>query len=400
VVFNEVLINAMIKENAFLLNTEMLLNEGGSFKGHFMIPSFFPIRDPLTKPMQGNLNLVLKKLDFIPVFFPEIRDSRGFLNAQIFFAGDLSAPVIEGKLSLVDGEVTLPRLGVTWKGIRVLAESQGVNHFTLSGQLKSGEGQISLKGEAHYPVFGERFFRLNLMGDRFEAIKIPEAWMVVSPDLKVQFKGEEIRIEGELGIPEANIEPKDLSGSVQISPDVVILGEEEKDQTQRKIYSKVRFNLGDQVQFNGLGLKTRLKGGLMVQEEPEKLTSGSGEIQILEGKYKAYGQELEIERGRLIFADSPLDNPGLDIQAVRKISDVTAGVNIGGRLKDPQLTLFSNPSMEQADIFSYLLLGRPIRQASASEGKELQNAATSAGIAGGGFLAKKLDPYSVWNRSK
>ena len=76
------------------------------------------------------------------------------------------------------------------------------------------------------------------------------------------------------------------------------------------------------------------------------------------GRYEAYGQELDITRGRLLFDVSPLDDPGLDIEAKRIIDTTTVGLNVRGTLQEPRLTFFSDPSMPQTQIVSYLLTGK------------------------------------------
>ena len=102
--------------------------------------------------------------------------------------------------------------------------------------------------------------------------------------------------------------------------------------------------------------------------------------------YQAYGRKLEIETGRLLYRGGPLDNPALDIRAVRKTGDVVAGVKVIGDLQVPELELFSQPSLPQEDQLSYLLLGQPMQSASGSEGQMLFNAASSLGLKGGNLL--------------
>jgi len=63
---------------------------------------------------------------------------------------------------------------------------------------------------------------------------------------------------------------------------------------------------------------------------------------------------------------------------------------VRGTLKTPQVTLFSEPAMAETDALSYLLLGRPVSQASTAEGEEMYGAAAALGLLGGGFLATQL----------
>jgi translocation and assembly module TamB len=145
------------------------------------------------------------------------------------------------------------------------------------------------------------------------------------------------------------------------------------------------------VQIAVFGLKAKPTGSILAIEEPGKVTRGVGELELNEGTFKAYGQDLTIERGRLVFAGGPISNPGVDVRAYRTAKDGTvAGINAKGTVQSPEVTLWSKPQMAQADALAYLLLGRPLDQAQPQEGDRLANAATALGLRGGNLLAKKL----------
>lgn len=103
-----------------------------------------------------------------------------------------------------------------------------------------------------------------------------------------------------------------------------------------------------------------------------------------------YGQTLAVDRGRLIFADGPVNDPGLDIRVTREVDEVLVGLNVAGTADRPEGEVFSEPAMAEADALSYLILGRPVRTASPEEGDVLADAARSAGLAGAGRLAEQL----------
>jgi translocation and assembly module TamB len=132
-------------------------------------------------------------------------------------------------------------------------------------------------------------------------------------------------------------------------------------------------------------------GSLQVRETPGSPTLGSGEVRVA-GKYKAYGQDLTIQRGQLLYAWTPLDNPRLNIEATRTVEAVTAGLRIRGDAKTPELTVFSDPPMSQSNALSYLVAGKPIDQIGAGDedADAMQTAARSLGAAGGGLLAKSI----------
>jgi translocation and assembly module TamB len=112
----------------------------------------------------------------------------------------------------------------------------------------------------------------------------------------------------------------------------------------------------------------------------------------VEGTYKAYGQDLTIRQGQLLFAGTPLDNPRLSIVAVREVEEVNAGFRVTGSAQNPQMTVFSEPAMGQSDALAYILTGKPLSEVGASdgEGDMLQSAARSLGTAAGGLLAKNI----------
>src|SRR5690606_27116502 len=113
-----------------------------------------------------------------------------------------------------------------------------------------------------------------------------------------------------------------------------------------------------------------------------------GTIQALNGTYAAYGQKLVIERGSIFFT-GPVDNPRLDIQAMRAqsptaaASDVKVGVFITGTAQDPRVRLYSEPAMSETEKLSWLVLGRgPVGLGGADIG--LLRTAAAALLAGDG----------------
>jgi translocation and assembly module TamB len=158
------------------------------------------------------------------------------------------------------------------------------------------------------------------------------------------------------------LRPRELPQSaVSASKDVVVTGGENQQSKQNDIpvYAKIRLSLGKRVSFDGFGLRGNFIGNLLLIEEPGRPVIGRGRLGITDGVYQAYGQDLKIERGYVLFADNPVENPGLDVRAVREVGDVTAGLRVNGTLKTPKLTLFSTPAMGESDVLTYLLTGRP-----------------------------------------
>lgn len=77
--------------------------------------------------------------------------------------------------------------------------------------------------------------------------------------------------------------------------------------------------LGDEVALTAAGLDARLNGAVHWRKpRGQERGSGRGGFNIVDGHYKAYGQDCKIQRGALIL-DGAIDNPGLDVRAIRAI---------------------------------------------------------------------------------
>ena len=133
----------------------------------------------------------------------------------------------------------------------------------------------------------------------------------------------------------------------------------------------------------------------------EKVTRAFGEVkavdnvdlQIQDGEYRAYTRALDVERGRLLFTGGPVTDPGVDLRASRKLPGYTVGVIARGRLRQPQLTLFSEPSLPQAQIASMLIVGRSLDSLQSEDRASLESESASVAAQGGALLAGQLGRY-------
>lgn len=359
------------------------------------------LQDPFGTPrLNGKLQASFTDLGIVSLFAPQVQKVTGQLLADVTAAGTLSKVALRGQVRLENAGATIPEFGLKLQNLQFAAASDGQNPLQLSGSVRSGPGQLQLSGEAD-PLKLQA--NLSLKGQTFQAMDTTNLQIQISPDLKVNIAQHQIRVDGEVTVPRAFIRPGDSKpGAVAPSQDVVIVngptGEALPSKPQgTATYASVRVILGDDVQVETPAFKGKLKGRLLVEETPELVPRGSGNIEVAAGNYRIYGEEIEIQRGQLLFSNSPLDNPGLDLRIVRQSSEssftgtpVTAGAQIGGTLKDPKLTLFSTPKLPNSSILSYLLFGRaPQGNGTGGESALLYKAANALGF-GGGSLTKSL----------
>jgi translocation and assembly module TamB len=365
----------------------------GTVQADLRLPQYNQFGAPLQQQtLDGRIVANFRNLGLIEGFVPDLESPQGLLDADVALAGTVAAPRATGAVTLTRARVDVPKYGLELRDIELSAQGRGQEPFLLRGSLKSGGGTLSVSGQA---ALDDRPTRIHIEGRRFLASDTPELRAIVTPDVDVTIQNRIVNVTGEVRVPEAEFEQRRSRGVVPISEDVIILPPSEEEVAEAgqelEIRARVRVILGDEIEVRASGFSGKPTGSLLLIEQPGRETSAVGELVVKDGVYKAYGQDLTLDRGRLIFAGGPVSNPGLDLRAFRRADDGTvAGINIRGTLESPQATLYSDPPMDQSEALAYLLLGRPLGQASPQEGDLLANAAGALGLKGGNLLAKRL----------
>src|SRR5438067_578151 len=261
-----------------------------------------------------------------------------------------------------------------------------------SARSNAGAGSVTAGGHLEWRELLP-YGKFHLQGTNLRVADVPEAQIDTSPDLDFNVSGRRIEVTGKVTVPYAKIQPKDFAGAVRASPDEVIVGSEEEDPTKRfEAMSTITLGLGDRVSIDTSGLTGRLIGSITIRSGYDAITRATGELSVAEGKYTAYARKLDIQRGRLIFTGGPIDNPGIDLRAIKEFPDVKAGVNVRGTLLQPHMTFFSDPPLPQSQVVSLILAGGSLE--SAQNRTTGSSGAGSAALAqGGAILAQQLGSH-------
>lgn len=344
-------------------------------------------------PLDGQVAIAFDDFSLLAPLLPELRTLQGQLRADLELGGRIAAPRILGEVAFQKGSVQIPTLGLKLTEIWLRADAGKADRVAFKGGVRSGQGQLAFNGKARLDPAADWTASLTIAGERFRAMGTAGVKVLISPQLHITAAKEGVHVKGEVVIPKATLTLQDIErrGGVPVSKDVVIISrKKEAEAKAMPVHARVRITLGDKVMVQGFGFKGRIAGSLLVMENPGKVTTGSGELRIAEGQYEAYGVELDIREGRVVFA-GPIDSPQLYLEAVREIDDdVVVGVRAQGSASAPVLTLFSEPAMNESNILAYLILGRPLSATSGDDGELLAKAATSLGLAGGNLLAKRI----------
>ena len=228
---------------------------------------------------------------------------------------------------------------------------------------------------------------LALKGTQLPVTVEPYAKLEVEPDLTISMKGDELAVAGKVRVPRGAITVRELPPStVKLSDDAVIIGQQ-TDEGKPPVAMKMDIDVQvgeDKLSFAGFGLTANLQGHVHIGDNLDT----RGELSLADGRYRAYGQRLTIRRARLLFA-GPIDQPYLDIEAIRKVDDVIAGIRLSGSAEQPTTQVFSEPAMSQEQALSYLVLGRPL-STSGEDNNMLAQAALGLGLMGSSGVTSGL----------
>ena len=329
---------------------------------------------PRSAPLAWTATLDVPDLRLIKPFIPVgIRlDSR--LVAQLAGSGSLAAPSVSGQIDASEIRFTMPEEGVsvTDGTLKLLLSDDQVR--VQQGELKGQSGRIVVSGEAQLknPQAG-----LTLTFEKFAATNRSDRRVTVSGVTRLNLDPKRLELTGELSADRARLEMPEASRP-ELSSDVVVVGQppREKPVSQRfPLALDLRLKLGNDFLFKGAGLDARLGGQLRVFTLNQQLR-GEGTIKVEQGRYAAYAQTLDIERGVLRFV-GPIDNPGLDVLAVRKTPSVKAGVQVSGTVQQPVVKLYSDPAMPDTEKLAWLVLGHGLENSGQQEFVLMQVAAAA-----------------------
>ncbi|WP_241480403.1 translocation/assembly module TamB domain-containing protein [Legionella norrlandica] len=393
----------------------MTLDPHKKINFNFMLSNLNWHHDLSNQPLDAKLSILVDSLDFLQNVSPYLHNPKGRLLASLQAKGTLNKPIIESQLSLNKGSATIPTLGINISNIGLTVVGKK-NQWEATGAIYSADKKLTLKGQGF--LNKELNGSIAVEGSNFPIANNKEFQISMSPQLKMQFTPSKFDITGTILIPNAHIKPQTFTNSLAASDDIVFKNKNAQSPIPMlNTNMSVRVEMGEEVELTFKGLHANLAGTVTVNQLPRGAITANGELTVKKGEYKAYGQDLAIEQGQLIFTGGRLDNPGINIKASKNVSNafgnlsgssqlfdfnnysnlnigsnIKVGVEVTGRLQSPKIQLFSTPpTLSQADILSLLVLGRPASQANKAGAQLLLTAISSMNLGTGTNGAQLLE---------
>ncbi|MDM0043132.1 translocation/assembly module TamB domain-containing protein [Variovorax dokdonensis] len=377
---------------------------------------------PADAPIDGKVEARMPKLGVWSILAPPGWRVGGTLNAQMTLSGRRDEPRWNGTLSADDLALRAAVEGIDLRNGKLRATLEGqrlvLQEFSLQGgpgstvRIPGRSGNLSTKSEqavadggslmlsgsaawgqgAGQDNTGGSGIRMDIRGEvkRLRVLVRADRQVTLSGDLQAGLERGKLTLRSKLTtdrgviILPASTAPN-LGSDVKIHSAARAKAEQEEAARKAKEAVKqeekaaiqqartaqppdilITLDLGRDFAVQGHGITTRLEGQLDIRANS---TSGpprvTGEVRTVNGAYRAYGQQLDVETGIARF-NGQVDNPQLDIIAIRPNIDQRAGVRISGTALAPRVNLYSEPPLSDAETLSWIMLGR----ASASNGGE------------------------------
>lgn len=364
------------------LNTVLQLKDAGK------IGLDVTVKDPLkTRSLSGHL--VVDNIRFAPYrpLVAGIDQLEGQLQGDVALSGDLVKPRLNGTLAMTGIRAKGPIVPLVVDDAKVAINFQG-DRGVIDGFVASGASRLTLTGQTDWPTTGDWKAALSLRNPTapLEIMALDYGRVRISPSIDVRATPNKLDVEGSVRIPWARIEVAQIPPTVLApSKDEVILSRKEAEQLDNlrsavpsdnkgkyrwadaavlekagiALNLNVQVIMGDDVQIAAYGLNSHVVGALDIRQRHNAVQL-FGTVSLQDGKFKAFGQDLLIRKGAVVFS-GPATQPRLDVEAIRNpesIEDnVTAGVKVTGSALAPQVQVFSTPAMNETSALSYLLQG-------------------------------------------
>lgn len=325
-------------------------------------------------------------------------DSRlgGRLNADLKISGVGRQPLVEGEVKLAglvlrepqtgfeaeQGEVAINVTGrrvtlerfqavTPWRPVAAAREKFAGLQIPASGTI-SADGAIDL---------AKREGTLRLKAERAVVTQHTGRFVAVSGEAALTAGAGGLLASGKFTADAAWVGALD-DPLPSVAEDVVVVRGKAAPaaQAQARDADPLRLDLtvglGRHAYFEGRGLDTRLAGEIAITGQVGGEIKAAGTIRTLGGTYRGYGQDLSIDRGVLTFV-GPLDNPRLNVLAVRRGLAVEPGVEVLGTASRPRIRLVSTPDVPDPEKLSWLVLGRGPSELAPGDASVLLQAASS-----------------------
>ena len=318
--------------------------------------------------LDGHADIDIEDIGLLVALVPIFDSAAGVLRADLELGGTTETPLLRGDFSLEQGSLSYLPIGLRLDDIELSSELQENGEIELTGSFRAGDGLARIRTRADHARTATTGLELTLKGDNLTLIDVPDLRAVADTDLRVNFDGRTLEMNGNIAVPHARITPTNLGATAVFeSEDVVIVagelpGEPQIDVADSEIEyaGSVTVSLGADVVVDLDVTEVDVTGSTVFTWTGEPIPNALGRYDV-DGEVLIFGQRLDITEGSVRFDDDPADDPYLRVRAEREIFGNTqvrrAGVLIAGSLSRPTIEPYTLPATTEERALTLLVTG-------------------------------------------
>jgi translocation and assembly module TamB len=337
----------------------------------------------------------------------------GSIGMDLNLSGDLGKPKLSGKVNGDQLAVTLFDQGIKLKdGTARLNLADNVVDLQQL-EFHGGDGNVRATGRLQLG-HDNPDLTASVIADHLQLFASPDRQLMLSGQAKIANVKDQLHVDGKFKIDKALFDlPKNSAPT--LGDDVIIVRKDVKTAratplTEQEKLAKtaqkpagaatpvmnVEVDFGDDFRFRGSGADLLLRGAMQVRSEPYQPLRATGTIRVASGTYEVFGRKLAIERGLINF-QGPIDNPNINILAMKRNQEVEAGAEITGNPSNLRVKLVSEPNVADEEKLSWLMFGHGSDSAALGQRQAAGQALALLGNYGGKKIAQGIgfDEFSI-----
>lgn len=332
------------------------------------------------------------------------RSISGRVAYDLRLNGPLALRSLSGRVSLSDGRLADPGLGLSLQGMEAIGQFQNGNVQVSAKAGVSSGGSLRVDGPIGLASPQSSDLAIKLDRVRLYDPELYDTRVSGGLTLKGPLSGGAV-LAGSLSLSETEVrvpssgfssagalldirhfrEPSDVRETRRKAG---LLGGTSASDGQgsgaRPIALDVTVSAPSQIFIRGRGIDAELGGDLRLQGTTADVRP-SGGFQLIRGRMDILGRRLVLSRADLVLGGSLV--PDISVAASTESDGITSTVTVDGPADDPVVSFTSSPELPQEEVLARLLFGRGLDKISAFQAAQLANAvAVLAGRGGVGIV--------------